>query len=137
MANNIKRPKFNFTWFYLVVGGILLFFYLFGDESNNRVIEKEYSELTEYIKKGYVEDITVYDTDEIEAFIYKDSAKYVFTDTPLEANARPMVVSTLGSRDNFEKFIFEQREKRGDAEPNFKGKLRYQKKPDYLGGLFW
>ncbi len=137
MANNIKRPKFNFTWFYLVVGGILLFFYLFGDESNNRVIEKEYSELTEYIKKGYVEDITVYDTDEIEAFIYKDSAKYVFTNTPLEANARPMVVSTLGSRDNFEKFIFEQREKRGDAEPNFKGKLRYQKKPDYLGGLFW
>ena len=42
MANNIniKKPKFNFTWFYMIVGGALLFFYLFGDGNNNMVMER-------------------------------------------------------------------------------------------------
>ena len=43
-----------------------------------------------------------------------------------------MITSTIGSRDNFEKFIFEQKDN-----GNFNGKLRYEKKPDYLGGLLW
>ena len=136
MAKNIKKPKINFTWFYIVVGGLLLLFYMFGDNENNQTIEKEYSELTEYISKGYVESITVYDTDEVEAYLYPDSAKYVFTNIHLAKDSRPMVISTLGSRDNFEKFIFEQKLNDGDG-PNFNGKLRYRKKPDFLGGLFW
>ena len=44
MAKNIKKPKINFTWFYIVVGGLLLLFYMFGDNENNQTIEKEYSE---------------------------------------------------------------------------------------------
>ena len=134
MANNIniKKPKFNFTWFYMVVGGALLLFYLFGEGNNNMVMEKEYSELTELISKGYVEDVTVFDNDEIEAYIYKDSANHVFKEKNIAKGVRPMVVSTIGSRDNFEKFIFEQKEN-----GNFKGKLRYDKKPDYLSGLLW
>lgn len=134
MANNIniKKPKFNFTWFYMVIGGALLFFYLFGEGNNNMVMEKEYSELTELISKGYVEDVTVFDNEEIEAYIYKDSANHVFKEKNIAKGVRPMVVSTIGSRDNFEKFIFEQKEN-----GNFKGKLRYDKKPDYLSGLLW
>ena len=134
MANNIniKKPKFNFTWFYMVVGGALLLFYLFGEGNNNMVMEKEYSELTELISKGYVEDVTVFDNDEIEAYLYKDSANHVFKEKNIAKGVRPMVVSTIGSRDNFEKFIFEQKEN-----GNFKGKLRYDKKPDYLSGLLW
>ena len=132
MANSIKKPKFNFTWFYMAVGGLLLFFYLFGGNSNRMIMEKEYSELTELISKGYIEEITVFDTDEIEAYLYKDSAKNVFKDKAIEKGARPMIVSTIGSRDNFEKFIFEQKEN-----GNFNGKLRYEKKPDYLGGFLW
>ena len=103
MANNIniKKPKFNFTWFYMVVGGALLLFYLFGEGNNNMVMEKEYSELTELISKGYVEDVTVFDNDEIEAYIYKDSANHVFKEKNIAKGVRPMVVSTIGSRDNF------------------------------------
>ena len=132
MANKIKKTRFNFTWFYLVIGGLLLFFYVFGDGGNNLVKETEYSELTGLISKGYVEEIVVYDNDEIEAVIYKDSAKHVFDNLPANLVASPMVVSTIGSRDNFEKFIFEEKEK-----GSFDGKLKYDKKPDYLGGLFW
>ncbi|MBO7230119.1 MAG: ATP-dependent zinc metalloprotease FtsH [Bacteroidaceae bacterium] len=134
MANNIntKKPKFNFTWFYMVVGGLLLFFYIFGGENKNMVIEKDYSELTELISRGYVEEITVFDNDEVEAYLYKDSAKHVFKDKAIEKGARPMVISNIGSRDNFEKIIIEQKE-----QGNFNGKLRYEKKPDYLGGFIW
>lgn len=133
MANNIKRPKFNFTWFYMAIGGILLSFYLFGGGgSGNMIMEKEYSELTRLISKGYIEEITVFDNDEVEAFLHLDSAKSVFGDRPIEKGVRPKIVSTIGSRDNFETFIFEQK-----ANGNFTGKLSYKKRPDYLNGFLW
>ena len=135
MANNninIKKPKFNFTWLYMIIGGVLLYFLFFGENKENLVMEKEYSELTELISKGYIEGITVFDNDDIEAYLYKDSASNVFKDKNIAKGARPKVVSTIGSRDNFEKFIFEQKEN-----GNFNGKLRYEKKPDYLNGLLW
>ena len=134
MANNIniKKPKFSFTWFYMVIVGILLYFFFFGEGNSNPVMEKEYSELTKIISKGYIEEITVYDNNDIEAYLYKDSASNVFKDKNIAKNARPKIVSTIGSRDNFEKFIFDQKDY-----GNFKGKLRYEKKTDYLGGIIW
>ena len=132
MTNKIKKPRFNFTWFYLVIGGLLLFLYFFGDGENNLVKEKEYSELTELISKGYVEEVIVYDNDEIEAILYKDSAKYVFDNIQDNTIVKPTVVSTIGSRDNFEKFIFEEKEN-----GHFDGRLKYDKKPDYFGGFLW
>ena len=88
MATNTKRPKFNFTWFYLILGGLLVIIYMFGNNSTNTVAEKRYSELTEYITKGYVEEITVFDNDEIEAYIIKDSAEHVF-DKPVNTKSSP------------------------------------------------
>ena len=134
MANNIniKKPKFSFTWFYMIIGGILMYFFLFGESKQNMVMEKEYSELTELISKGYVEKITVFDNDDIEAYLYKDSASNVFKDREIAKGTHPMIISTIGSRDNFEKFIFEQKDN-----GNFNGKLRYEKKNDYLEGLLW
>ena len=134
MANNIniKKPKFSFTWFYMVIVGVLLYFFFFGENKQNMVMEKEYSELTELISKGYVEKITVFDNDDIEAYLYKDSANNVFKGKEIAKDARPMIVSTIGSRDNFEKFIFDQKDN-----GNFNGKLRYEKKTDYLGGFLW
>ena len=137
MANNINKPKFNFTWFYMIIGGILLFIYLFGEGNNDAIREKKYSELKEYIANGYVEEIIVYDTDEIEAYVKKDSAKHIFNEKELKNNARPLIVSTLGSRDNFENFINEQRMNADGTGGKFDGTLQYEKKPDYLGGLFW
>lgn len=130
MANKIKKPRFNFTWFYLAIGGLLLFFYFFGEGESSLVKEKEYSELTGLISKGYVEEVIVYDNDEIEAILYKDSAKYVFDNIQDNAVMKPTVVSTIGSRDNFEKFIFDEKEK-----GHFDGKLKYDKRPDYFGGF--
>ena len=132
MANKIKKPRINLSWLYIFIVGAIFLYYAFGEENSSVVKQEVYSNFTEYISKGYVESITVYDNDEVEAFIYKDSAKHVFSDKPIPANAKPMVILNLGSRDNFEEFLFEQK-----ANGNFRGELRYDKRPDYLGGLFW
>lgn len=132
MANKIKKPKINLSWLYIFIVGAIFLYYAFGEKNSSVVKQEVYSNFTEYISKGYVESITVYDNDEVEAFIYKDSAKHVFSDKPIPANAKPMVILNLGSRDNFEEFLFEQK-----ANGNFRGELRYDKRPDYLGGLFW
>ena len=137
MANNINKPRFNFTWFYMIIGGILLFIYLFGEGNNDAIREKKYSELKEYIANGYIEEIIVYDTDEVEAYVKKDSAKYIFDEKELKDAARPLVISTLGSRENFENFINEHRKDTDGTGGKFDGTLQYEKKPDYLGGLFW
>ena len=137
MANNINKPRFNFTWFYMIIGGILLFIYLFGEGNNDAIREKKYSELKEYIANGYIEEIIVYDTDEVEAYVKKDSAKYIYDEKELKDAARPLVISTLGSRDNFENFINEHRKDTDNIGGKFDGTLQYEKKPDYLGGLFW
>ena len=87
MANKIKKPRINLSWLYIFIIGAIFLYYAFGEENSSVVKQEVYSNFTEYISKGYVESITVYDNDEVEAFIYKDSAKHVFSDKPIPANA--------------------------------------------------
>lgn len=44
MANTIK-PKFNFTWFYIAAGAILLSMLLFDGGNKEQIREVKYSEL--------------------------------------------------------------------------------------------
>ena len=132
MADNNKKPQFNFTWFYIIAGAVLIFFYLFGGEGSSLSKEVTMSEFTEYIEKGYVSSITVYDTDDVEAMIIPDSAKNIFKGKVDKIGKEPMVLSRIGSKENFENFIKEQK-----AEGHFTGTLQYDKKPDYWGGLLW
>ena len=132
MADNNKKPQFNFTWFYIIAVAVLIFLYVFGGEGSSLSKEVTMSELTEYIEKGYVSSITVYDTDDVEAMIIPDSAKNIFKGKVDKIGKEPMVLSRIGSKENFENFIKEQK-----AEGHFTGNLQYDKKPDYWGGLLW
>ena len=128
----IQKPQFNFTWFYLVAGAVLIFFYLYDGGTSSLKKEVIYSELKTYVEKGYVSDITVYDNNDVEAKIYPDSAKYVFPGKVDKIGDEPMVFLQIGSKENFEKFIEEQ-----EAQNNYKGTLKYEIKPDLWGGILW
>ena len=130
--NNNKRPQFNFTWLYLGAAAVLLYFLFFGEGSESLVKSVDYSELTSYIQKGYVKSITIYDNDEIEAKIIPDSAKHIFKGKIDKIGEEPMVTSQIGSKEKFENLVDEQ-EKLG----KFTGSLKYEKKPDYWGGILW
>ncbi len=124
-------PKFNFIWLYLVAGAVLLFIYLNGDNSSMSK-EVDYSQLKEYITKGYINEIRVFDNNEVEAYIVPDSAARIFTDKQSHVGVRPVVVSQIGSKEKFEEYIDAQ-----EAEGTFGGSVKYDTKPDYWGNLFW
>ena len=107
MANKIK-PKFNFTWFYIAAGAILRSMLLFDGGNKEQIREVKYSELRDYVERGYVEEITVHDNGEVEAYLKKDSASNVFKGAEIRENARPLVITTIGSADNFDEFIFDK-----------------------------
>ena len=126
-----STPRFNFVWLYLIAGAILLFIYLNGD-STSKSKEVDYSQLKEYISKGYVNEIKVFDNNEIEAYIVPDSAGKIFSDSQARIGERPMLTSQIGSKEKFEEYIDSQ-----EAAGTFAGSVKYETKPDYWGGLFW
>ncbi len=136
-TNNIGKPKFNFTWFYIIIGAILLSMYIFGDENNDQIKEVEYSKLKEHIENGYIEEITVLENGEIEAYVKEDKADKIFDKKSDKKGARYKVVSSTGSIDNFDDFITEMKEPDAQGKKKFEGTLTYDKDSGFLSGFLW
>ena len=133
MKKNSRIPKFSFSWLYAIIGGILLYIYIFDNGSSDQQINKPYSEVEDYIKKGYVEEISVINNRKLEAYIISDSAIKV-TGKEATDGARLKVETTIGSIDKFDNFIRQQRE---NEEGNFKGVVKYEEQQNFWGDLFW
>ena len=133
MKKNNKIPKFSLSWLYAIIAGVLLYIYIFDDGSTNQDIKKPYSEVEDYIKKGYVEEISVINNRKLEAYIINDSATKV-TGKAATDGARVKVETTIGSIDNFDNFIRQQRE---SQEGKFKGVVKYEDQQNIWGDLFW
>ena len=58
MNKNNKIPKFSFSWLYLIIGIALLSIWMFDDGNTNQKVKKTYTEVEDYIRNGYVEEIT-------------------------------------------------------------------------------
>lgn len=136
-TGNIRKPKFNFTWFYIVVGAVLLSTLLFEDGNKEQVKEVKYSELRDYVAQGYIEEITVHDNGEVEAYIKKDSAENIFKGVEARANVRPMVTTTIGSAENFDEFIFEMKKPDENGKARFDGTLTYKRESGFLSNFLW
>ena len=139
MANtkNIGKPKFNFTWFYIIIGAILLSMYIFGDGNKDMIKEVEYSKLKEHIENGYIEEITVLENGEIEAYVKEDKADKIFDKKSDKKGARYKVVSSTGSIDNFDDFITEMKKPDAQGKKKFEGTLTYDKDSGFLSGFLW
>ena len=133
MKKNSRIPKFSFSWLYAIIGGILLYIYIFDNGSSDQQINKPYSEVEDYIKKGYVEEISVINNRKLETYIIKDSVAKV-TGKEATDGSRLKVETTIGSIDNFDNFIREQRE---SEDGKFKGVVKYEEQQNFWGDLFW
>ena len=131
MINSNKRPKFSLSWVYMIIGGVLLYMYFFGEKDTDQTIGKPYTVVEDYVKSGYVEKITVTNKDIIEAYIIEDSVPRI-TGKPATAGSRLKIESNVGSVDNFDNFIRTQKE-----EGNFNGDVSYEEESDFWGDLFW
>ena len=125
MANknnkNIKKGNY-FTWFYLAIGIALMFLYIFGGEGGALNKSVDYTKFKEYIHKGYVEKLVVYDNNDAEAYIFPDSAHYIFDKKPTKIGETAVVTTRVGSAEKFEEFL--------DKE-NYKGSIINKEKPQY------
>ena len=127
------KPKISLSWLYVIIGGVLLYIYMFGENSNDQIIRKTYSEVEDYIRNGYVEDIKVINNSRLEAYIKSDSTKKITEQLPANG-ARLKVESTIGSIDNFDNFIREERE---NESGKFKGNISYVEENNFFGDLLW
>ena len=131
MTNNSKKPKFSFTWIYMIIGGILLYMYFFGENDKGQIVEKPYTVVEECIKKGWVKDITVVNKSKIEAnIVNNDSIRRLITDKPTNEGLK--LETYIGSIDNFDNFIREEKET-----GRFKGNVSYEEESNFWGDLFW
>ncbi|MBO5865613.1 MAG: ATP-dependent zinc metalloprotease FtsH [Bacteroidaceae bacterium] len=133
MKKNNKLPKFSFTWLYLIIGGVLLYIYIFDDGKSDQTLEKSYTEVEDYIKSGYVDEISVINNSTLQAYIINDSVAKV-AGKPMTDGTRLKVETTIGSIDNFDNFIRQQRE---SEEGKFKGVVKYEEQKNFWGDLFW
>ena len=133
MINSNKRPKFSLSWVYMIIGGVLLYMYFFGEKDTDQTIGKPYTVVEDYVKRGYVEKITVTNKDIIEAYIIEDSVPRI-TGKPATAGSRLKIESNVGSVDNFDNFIRQERESK---DGKFKGIVKYEDQKNLWGDLLW
>lgn len=126
---NIPRP--SLTWLYLVIliGLIYLFF---SSEGGSASKEVAYTEFKEMISKGYASKIVAYDNNTVDMYLKPEHIVDVFKKDAKDVGRSPIVNVQIGSIEALDKFLDEQTEK-----GNFKGEIKYDKKGDYFGTIFW
>ena len=127
MANkrNIKKGNY-FTWFYLIIGAALMLLYVYGGNGGALNKAVDYTKFKEYISKGYVEKLVVYDNNDAEAYIFPDSAEYIFNKKPAKLGEVAVITTRVGSVEKFEEFL--------DKE-NYKGSVINKEKPQYWSNI--
>ena len=126
---NVPRP--NLSWLYIVIAVVMAYFFFTSDETSASK-EITYTEFKEMVTKGYAEKIVAYDDNTVDMFIKPDHIVDVFKKDASKVGRSPSVKLQIGSNESLDKFLDEQ-EKNG----NFKGSVRYEKRNDYFGVVFW
>ena len=129
--NRMQKPRFNFTWLYiLLIAGLAFMIFTRHDSAASRSID--YTTFKEFVQKGYVADVTVNkDNNTLTLAINSLHSREVFgVGSNGKKDARIKV--EFGSIENLESFLDEQ-----NKEGNFKGKVSYERDNDFLGNLIW
>ena len=126
---NVPRP--NLSWLYIAIAAVIAYFLFTGDETSASK-EINYTEFKEMVTKGYAERIVAYDDNTVDMYIKPDHIVDVFKKDASKVGRSPSVKLQVGSNESLDKFLDEQ-EKSG----NFTGSIRYEKKDDYFGMIFW
>ncbi len=135
-TNNNNRPKVNvprpsLTWLYVLIALVFIFLYISSDGGS---ISKEvtYSKFQEMIGKGYASKIVAYDNNTAEMYIKPEHIVDVFQKDASKVGRSPAVQVNIPSTEALDKFLDEEAEK-----GNFTGEIKYDKKNDYFGAIFW
>lgn len=114
-----KMPRFNLNWIYIVIIGALAIM-LYQGNTHPGSFDKEvsYSELKEYISKGYTKDIVVDKSEGVVRITIKpEKIREVFKKRAEDVGKRPTVSARYPSADKVEDYI---------TLTQYKGKVTYE-----------
>ena len=114
-----KMPRFNLNWIYIVIIGALAIM-LYQGNTHPCSFDKEvsYSELKEYISKGYTKDLVVDKSEGVVRITIKpEKIREVFKKRAEDVGKRPTVSARYPSADKVEDYI---------TLTQYKGKVTYE-----------
>ncbi|MEF9924336.1 MAG: ATP-dependent zinc metalloprotease FtsH [Muribaculaceae bacterium] len=136
MGDKVKKSghgglKFNMYWMYAIIGIVLVGLYYVQDNSINKEIS--WTQFGQYVKKGGVKKMIVYDKSKVEGFLTDSMATKAFHKNEFTAGSGvdAKVSANIPSSDAMEKEIDNWR-----ASGVFKGDVKYEKGSDY-SSLLW
>ena len=127
----MQKPRFNFTWLYiLLIAGLAFMIFTRHDTSASRSVD--YTTFKEFVTKGYVADVTINkDNNTLTLAIDAKHEKQVYG--AVNKSKKPARIKVeFGSIDNLESYLDEQ-----NKEGNFKGKVTYERDNDFISNLLW
>ena len=131
--NKQKRPRFNLTWFYVIIA-VALGWLLFNSEGSGAGggMSKQgtYSEFRQYVEKGYASRVEVNTSrNQLNMYVKPEHFRDVFHSAESDKSGKePYVVVKYGSIDKVEEFLDQQQ-----GEGHFKGQLTYREED----GMFY
>ena len=131
--NKQKRPRFNLTWFYVIIA-VALGWLLFNSEGSGAGggMSKQgtYSEFRQYVEKGYASRVEVNTSrNQLNMYVKPEHFRDVFRSAESDKSGKePYVVVKYGSVDKVEEFLDQQQ-----GEGHFKGQLTYREED----GMFY
>lgn len=130
--NEIRKPRFNFSWLYLLLIAGLVFMILTRHDSGSATHVVDYTQFKEFVSKGYVSDVVV-NKDRLTLTIGIDSQYNTVVYGVTQKNQKPGRIKVeFGSIENLQNYLDQQQ-----AEGNFNGKVNFERENDFLGNLFW
>ena len=124
-------PRFNLSWLYMCIAGILIYLYVANGEGG-MTKNISYTEFKEMINKGYADKIIAYNDNTVDMFIKPQHVKEVFKENANRVGRSPSLHVEVGSIESLDNFM-----EKAQEEGKFTGEISYEKKSDMFGAFFW
>jgi len=130
-----QMPRFNMNWIYgIVILSLVVLYFTQGQEKSSISTQVSYSDFKVMVAKGYAKEIVVNKyQNTLEMYVKPENIRDVFHQGVQQTGANPSVMVAIGSVDQVEQFVNQQREAQ-----KFTGKFSYDnsKDNDFFSSLF-
>ena len=120
-----RRPKFNLSWFYVIIIGALAFMLLQGNKSEGSFDkEVDYSQFQQFVAQGYTKEIIINKTDGTATMVIAgDKVRSVFKAGVDKVGKRPTVTAKYPSSDKVQEYL---------EKSDYQGAVRYEESNNWL-----